>query len=404
MNSKKFGEKLTAFRKKKNLTQFALAEKLCVSDKTVSKWERGVGYPEITQLPTLSNVLGISIDQLLSEEGNGIVVAGNMIADVVKSIDVYPKIGQLANLQNLNRAIGGCAPNVATDLAIIDPSLAISVIGKVGDDENGRFLTESIRKRGISVDNVSIIKELPTSFSDVMSLPTGERTFFSFRGANAELSYEDIPLETLDCKMFHIGYILFLDKLDAYNEEYGTEMARLLSDVQKRGIKTSFDVVSSSDVSAYKEKIVPALPYTDYAILNELECCNIWGISPRYENGELNVENLFCAMKKTLNCGVKEKVITHAKEGGFCLDKNGTFTKMGSLKIPEEYIKGSVGAGDAFCAGCLYGIYNGYTNEEMLAFATAAAACNLFAENSVDGMRNKKEIEKMMQSVDRRSL
>ena len=63
--------------------------------------------------------------------------------------------------------------------------------------------------------------------------------------------------------------------------------------------------------------------------------------------------------------------------------------------IPKEEIKGSVGAGDAFCAGSLYGIYNGYSDEKILELAASAAACNLFSENSVDGMRSREDIEKM---------
>ena len=102
--------------------------------------------------------------------------------------------------------------------------------------------------------------------------------------------------------------------------------------------------------------------------------------------------------------GVGEKVIVHAKEAGFCLDCDGNFTVIPSLQIPAQQIKGSVGAGDAFCAGCLYGIYTQMSDTEMLAFASAAAACNLFSENSVDGMRSRSEILDIMNHYQRRTL
>jgi transcriptional regulator with XRE-family HTH domain len=51
MNPKLFGATITALRKKNGLTQTALAKLLNVSDKAVSKWETGLGYPEITLLP-----------------------------------------------------------------------------------------------------------------------------------------------------------------------------------------------------------------------------------------------------------------------------------------------------------------------------------------------------------------
>jgi len=60
--------------------------------------------------------------------------------------------------------------------------------------------------------------------------------------------------------------------------------------------------------------------------------------------------------------------------------------------LPEGYIKGSVGAGDAFCAGCLYGIYKGYDDKTILEFASGAACLNLSAVDSVSGMRDKDHI------------
>ncbi len=61
-------EKIIAYRKNKNLTQSQLADLLFVSDKTVSKWETGRGYPEISILPKLASVLGTTVDDLLKED------------------------------------------------------------------------------------------------------------------------------------------------------------------------------------------------------------------------------------------------------------------------------------------------------------------------------------------------
>ena len=404
MDPKTFGALILRLRKRAGYTQASLAEKLNLSDKTVCKWENGLGYPDITQLPALAHLLGITVDSLLSEQNVGIAIAGNMIADSVKSIRVFPKVGMLTNIESSKLAIGGCVPNTATDLAVIDSTLPVSVYGRVGDDGNGSFMLSKLKGKGIDVSGVSISTQTPTSFCDVMSLPTSERTFFQFSGANAEFSPEDVDVSTLSCKIFHIGYILLLDKFDAPDAEYGTAMARFLHTLQKQGIKTSIDAVSSTRIEDYAEKLRPAFAYSDYVIINEIECCNAWGLNPRNEDGSLNEDAIRTAMEKTMACGVSEKVVVHLKEGGFCLSSNGEFTKLGSLKIPQEDIRGSVGAGDAFCAGCLYALYHGYSDLDMLKFASAAAACNLFAENSVDGMRSKKEIEKLSEQYERRTI
>lgn len=60
------GTIIKKLREQKNLTQAELAEKLCVSDKAVSKWETGKGYPDISLIEPLSAVLGISVIELLS--------------------------------------------------------------------------------------------------------------------------------------------------------------------------------------------------------------------------------------------------------------------------------------------------------------------------------------------------
>ena len=67
-------------------------------------------------------------------------------------------------------------------------------------------------------------------------------------------------------------------------------------------------------------------------------------------------------------------------------------------------IKGTVGAGDSFAAGCLYGIYNGFTDAEILEFASGAAACNLAAEDSVSGMRDAGYIRGLIGTYGKGSL
>lgn len=392
MDAKSIGALIATLRKKNGMTQLQLAEKLNISDKTVSRWENGLGYPEVMQFPALASVFGVSVDYLMSGDRKGITFAGNIIVDVVKTVDCYPKVGMLANIKDVTTCVGGCAPNTAIDIAKIDRSIPLSVLGKVGDDEYGRIALSALRKYNIDCEHVCITNDKPTSFSDVMSQPNGERTFFHARGANAQFSPEDIDIASINSLIFHIGYILLLDIFDKADDEYGTVMARLLHDVQKQGIKTSIDVVSDSTAD-YKAKIIPALKYCNYAIVNEIESSMISDLDPYNEDGSLNVDNIKKTMEYMASLGVKDKVVVHCKRAGFCYDvASGDFNMVTTVNIPKEMIKGTVGAGDAFCAGTLYGIYNNFTDKETLEFASAAAACNLFAENSIDGMRSKDEI------------
>ena len=68
MNNVKIGKLIYNLRKEKNLTQVQLAERMNISDKTVSEWERGFGCPEVSLLPELSTILDVDLENLLSGE------------------------------------------------------------------------------------------------------------------------------------------------------------------------------------------------------------------------------------------------------------------------------------------------------------------------------------------------
>ena len=400
MDAKSIGSTIAALRRKFGWTQIELAGKLDVTDKAISRWESGLGFPDITLLPRLAEVFGVTIDYLMMGDRKGIVIAGNMLLDIIKTISAYPSIGMITNTLDISYAVGGCAPNTAINLAKIDSTIPVSAIGKLGNDENGRFILSQLRLNGVGVNKIVFSDSAPTSFSDVMSIPTGERTFFHHKGANAEFSPKDIDLSSLNCDLFHIGYLLLLDNFDAEDAKYGTVMARFLHDLQKQGIKTSIDMVSDNNAD-HSKTVLPALRYCNYVIVNELECCAIWKLNAYREDGSLDRDNLFLAMEKAIDAGVQDRVIVHCKKAAFIMDGKKNLTEVTSLKIPPEEIRGSVGAGDAFCAGCLYGITNNYGDKQLLEFASAAAACNLFSANSIDGMKPKQEILKMEEKYGR---
>ena len=65
MNELKVGARIAKLRNENNITQFELAEKLGVTDRAVSKWETGGGFPDITLLPQIADIFNVNIDYLL---------------------------------------------------------------------------------------------------------------------------------------------------------------------------------------------------------------------------------------------------------------------------------------------------------------------------------------------------
>ena len=76
MDNEKIGRLICSLRKEKNLTQLQLASQMNISDKTVSKWERGLGCPDISLLSELSEIFAVDLEQLLSGELNTNEISG----------------------------------------------------------------------------------------------------------------------------------------------------------------------------------------------------------------------------------------------------------------------------------------------------------------------------------------
>lgn len=334
----------------------------------------------------------------------GIAFAGSIIVDYVKMIHDYPECGMLANILSITPAVGGLVPNTAIDIAKLDSTVPLYAIGNIGDDAAGELALGKLKENGINTDSVKILKNTPTGFTDVMTkVSDGGRTFFACNGANAAFCPEDVDIDSLNCDIFHAGYILLLDTMDEDDSKFGTNMARLLASVQSRGIKTSVDVVSESG-DRFKRKVIPALKYCNYAIMNEIESCNVAGLDPRNADGTVCIENIKKTCEYLMELGVKDKVIIHSKEAGFCLSSDGKFSYTGSVDVPRSMIKGTVGAGDAFCAGSLYAIYKGYSDEKILDIASCSAVCSLSSADAVSGMKPLSEAMKLGEQYPRMKI
>lgn len=318
----------------------------------------------------------------------GIAVAGTVLVDKINKIAAYPKAGELTQIKSVSRAVGGLVPNVGIDLKKIDGGLKVYACGKVGKDEEGEFVKAEFTRYGLDVSTLKTDVNEKTSFSDVMSVAGGERTFFTYAGASADFGESDMDFDEIDADMLHLGYFLLLDKVDS------GDGLKILKKAKEKGIKTSIDLVSEN--SDRYSLVIPCLRYTDNLIINEIEAGSITGIAPERENIRKIAETL-------KEMGVKERVIIHLPEFGACLSDSG-FTVVPSFDLPNGYIKGTTGAGDAFCAGSLYGIYKGYGDKEILEFGSMCAAVSLRVPDAVSGLTDEREIRRFCLQFKRKTV
>lgn len=307
------------------------------------------------------------------ENRNGIAVVGTLLVDNIYEISAYPTEGELTQIRSIKRACGGLVPNNGIGLKKIAPHMPIYAVGKVGNDDAGKFALDLMSQAGLDVSAVKVSAEETTSFTDVMSVPGAQRTFFTYPGACASFGADDVDWDHLPCKMLHLGYFLLLEKVD------GGDGLKILKAAKERGIITSIDLVSEN--SDRYSLVIPCLPYVDNLIINETEAGKLCGMEPTAENLPLIAEKL-------LDMGVRERVIIHMPSMGLCKTRD-SISVLPSVALPKGYIKGKTGAGDAFCSGALIAIERGASPEEILELAEASAVASLTAADAVSGIEEE---------------
>jgi sugar/nucleoside kinase (ribokinase family) len=145
------------------------------------------------------------------------------------------------------------------------------------------------------------------------------------------------------------------------------------------------DVVSENG-TRFASHVPPALKYADYCVINEFEAEKTTDIVLRDSKNKLIFPNIRMALEKLKGFGVTAWTVIHSPEGGFGFDSGGGYEEVPSLDVPEGYIKGTVGAGDAFCAGVIYGACTGLSLGKSLEMGTAAATCSLSEPGATEGM------------------
>jgi sugar/nucleoside kinase (ribokinase family) len=321
--------------------------------------------------------LGKNLSHRSDRGRRGILAGGNWIIDQVKVIDIYPQPEQLGNIYAQSQGTGGAPYNVLMDLAKSGAPFPLYGAGLVGQDALGEQILDTCREHDIETRYLTTTAKAPTSYTDVMTeRGSGRRTFFHARGANALWHGEDLKFEKNKARIFHLGYLLLLDALDQPDSTFGTRAARLLAQAQAAGIKTSVDVVSE-DSDRFSKIVNPALKHVDYCILNEIEAGKTTGFKVRQPDGVLDKAALKHAAGALLQQGVREVVVIHFPEGAFARPRRGDDTWQAALKLPANYIAGTAGAGDAFCAGALFGLHENWDLQRCLLTGVCLAAASL---------------------------
>ena len=292
---------------------------------------------------------GEALPVSVQPEAPAVVCAGLIIADLfVSPLPTLPGPGELVVSDGFLLDAGGCAVNTAVILARL--GVRAGLVGKVGDDEYGRWLRRSLARKRVLVDGVSTGQQAATSQTVILPVDGEDRRYIHVPGANAELGVADIAPMLSGVRVLAIGGYLALLGLDPEG------VADLLAGARTRGTATLLDVVVPRGADDPVKALRPVLPHVDCFLPNKDEA--------RLVTGHDNPADQARAL---LELGCASVVVTCGAEGAVYADPARVIRVR---PFPVEVVDGS-GAGDAFTAGIILGLIEGWPAEQRLRFATA---------------------------------
>jgi sugar/nucleoside kinase (ribokinase family) len=282
----------------------------------------------------------------------------------------------LSLVENIYPATGGSAAN--TGISLVKLGARVGLVGKVGSDVFGQFIIKDMKEKGLDTSGVAVSSDLPTSKTIIIPVIGEDRRFIHAIGANSELSYDDFDLEMIaSSHAFFVGGFLLLSKLDQ------NEVVKLFRFAREMGVITALDVIVPDDFhDSMENTIAEALLYTDVFLPNMDEASLLTGKDNPIEQGKIF---------RNLGCGVSVK--TMGEKGAVATSSEKT------LRTPSYHIDvvDPSWAGDAFDAGFIWGMLQGWDMQRILVFASAMGASACLKLGATSGVFTRNEAEKFIQ-------
>lgn len=295
-----------------------------------------------------------------------LLVAGEINPDLILSGDVEPVFGQVEKLvESAALTLGSSSVIFACGAARL--GLKVAFIGKCGDDAFGTFMRDEMQKRGVNVANVIVVPNGVTGLSVILNRGI-DRAILTHPGLIPALSAEDIPDSLLrQAHHLHVASYFLQDALRP-------GLPSLFARARALGLTTSLD--TNYDPTAVWLGVWDLLSLTNVFLPNEAEACAL--------TGEADVE----AAAEKLSAHVETLAIKLGAQGALAISSlpsgEGPGVRARVPTIPIQVVD-TVGAGDSFDAGFLYGYLSGWPLEQSLRLAVVCGALSTQAAGGVAG-------------------
>lgn len=284
---------------------------------------------------------------------------------------------------------GGAPCNVLALLQKLGKKTAF--IGKVGNDQFGRMLSETIKSIGICADNLVFDNEIPTTLAFVGKTPDGDREFSFYRnpGADMMLNASEVNEDLLaNTKIFHFG------TLSMTHETVREATISAIKKAKENGAIISLD-------PNLREPLWKSLDEAKNQMKSAISYCDVLKISDNeieFLTGETDFDEGVKKIRQEHD--IPLICVTMGKDGSIAYYKD---MKVEVKGFYQENVVDTTGAGDTFC-GCVLNFIceNGLDDlneaqlEKMLTYANAAASIVTTRAGAIMSMPEQSEIEKYL--------
>lgn len=312
---------------------------------------------------------------------SGIVLSGTVILDIVHMVDHWPEQESVAFIERTEYGAGGPPQNAAAGLKKLKAPFPITLQGVIGDDAYADIFIGESKAQGLSSTNLTRKPNSFTSNTQVMTtIANGRRTFFHKPGVNASLTPDMLLPRDRNAKIFYVGSPGIAKTMD--KGDYWTEVMR---EAKERGYMTALELVPL-ETKILATLVPPILPEVDICVVNDHEAQGVTGFAVT-DGQHLDWRKAERACGRLLDMGVVQVAAIHHPDGAVALTRSGEWVHAPAVNVPKEDIVGTVGAGDAFYAGFLLGVHEGWPLGDCLALANAAAATSLHSATTSSSIR-----------------
>ena len=304
-----------------------------------------------------------------------VVVVGEINADLILRGNVDPVFGQVEQVvDDAHLVIGSSGSIFACGAARL--GLKTAIIGKVGDDLFGKFMIEALHAKQVDTTGVVIDPDVSTGFSVILAKEE-DRAILTFMGAIPALNYSEIDFSLIaNSRHLHLGSFFMLKNLRS-------DVPELFRKAKERGLTVSMDT-NYDPLEQWDHDLEAAFRHVDIFLPNDTEAKAIAGHDDL--DGAMDI----------LGKKVSLLVVKQGALGAVVKSVSGNTIKQRPLPVD---VVDTVGAGDSFDAGFIYGYLKKWHLKQTLKLAVACGSLSTRLAGGTEAQAEITEAVRLMEQL-----